>query len=59
VCSSDLENGIDVTKSNKLFLIDSNKGKKFKIKSASRVGIKQGLEKKWRFYVKDNEYIST
>ncbi|MBP7791677.1 MAG: DNA-3-methyladenine glycosylase [Candidatus Goldbacteria bacterium] len=53
------ENGLDVTKSNKLFLIDSRKRKKFKIISASRVGIKQGMDKKWRFYVKDNEYVST
>jgi len=53
------ENGLDVTKSNKLFLIDSRKRKKLKIISASRVGIKQGMDKKWRFYVKDNEYVST
>jgi DNA-3-methyladenine glycosylase len=31
---------------------------KFKISSGSRIGIKQGLDKKWRFWIKGNEYVS-
>ena len=52
------ENGMDIVKSSKLFVIDSNNKRKIKIISASRVGIKQGLEKKWRFYIKDNKFVS-
>ncbi len=52
------ENGIDVVKSNNLFLEDSNNIKNFKIISTSRVGIKQGTEKRWRFYIKDNQFVS-
>ncbi len=29
-----------------------------KIASSSRIGIKQGKEKRWRFYVKNNEFVS-
>jgi len=52
------ENGLDIVKSSKLFVIDSNNKRKIKIISTSRVGIKQGLEKKWRFYIKDNKFVS-
>lgn len=52
------ENGVDVVKNSTLFLVDSNKRRDFKIISTSRVGIKQGLEKKWRFYISGNKYVS-
>jgi len=52
------ENGMDIIKSRELFIVDSNNVRKFKIISTSRVGIKQGTEKKWRFYIKGNKYIS-
>lgn len=52
------ENGIDVVKSKTFFFIRPKKKRKFKIISTSRVGIKQGLDKKWRFYIKDNKFVS-
>ncbi|MCX8092714.1 MAG: DNA-3-methyladenine glycosylase [Candidatus Goldbacteria bacterium] len=52
------ENGLDVINSKNLFLEDLNNSKKFKIISTSRVGIKQGLDKKWRFYIEGNKYVS-
>ncbi len=52
------ENGMDVIKSKKLFVVCSDKRERIKIISTSRVGIKRGLEKKWRFYIKGNKYIS-
>jgi DNA-3-methyladenine glycosylase len=32
--------------------------KKHKISSGSRIGIKHGLDKKWRFWIKGNAYVS-
>jgi DNA-3-methyladenine glycosylase len=52
------ENGIDVIKSKTFFFIKPGNKHKFKIISTSRVGIKQGLDKKWRFYIKDNKFVS-
>ena len=49
-------NGEDVTKSKKLFFLNNNK--KFKINSSSRIGIKKGKEKKWRFYIANNPFVS-
>lgn len=52
--------GVDLIKSNKLYLIDDNQ-RNFKIKAAPRVNIDYAEEyrdKKWRFYIKDNRYIS-
>lgn len=49
-------NGEDITKSKKLFIINNNE--KFKIKSSSRIGIKKGIEKKWRFYIDNNPFVS-
>ncbi|MCX7698067.1 MAG: DNA-3-methyladenine glycosylase [Candidatus Goldbacteria bacterium] len=52
------ENGLDVVNSKNLFIEDLKDRKKFKIISTSRVGIKQGLDKKWRFYIEGNKYVS-
>ena len=52
--------GVDLIKSNKLYLLDDNQ-RNFKIKAAPRVNIDYAEEyrdKKWRFYIKDNKYIS-
>ncbi len=36
-----------------------NRGKVVKrISSSSRIGIKEGKKKNWRFYIKDNEFVS-
>ncbi len=32
--------------------------RKFRTASGSRIGIKRGLEKKWRFWIKGSEYVS-
>ena len=38
--------------------VASGTSNQYKIASGSRIGIKQGLVKKWRFWIKDNEYVS-
>jgi len=32
--------------------------KKYKISAGSRIGIKQGLDKKWRFWIKGSKFVS-
>lgn len=49
-------NGIDLC-SDILYVVDRNE-KKGKIISTSRVGINLGKDKKWRFYIKDNKFVS-
>ena len=49
-------NGIDLC-SDILYVEDRNE-KKGKIISTSRVGINAGKDKKWRFYIKDNKFVS-
>ena len=52
--------GCDLVKSNKLYIIDENKAD-FTIKAAKRVNIDYAEEykdKKWRFYIKGNQYKS-
>lgn len=53
------ENGLDLcAKGAKLFIARGN-NKKYRIASSVRIGIKEGLELKWRFYIKDNEFVSS
>ena len=47
--TKDEHNGIDITKNNKIFIYD-DKYKTKNIKTSSRIGIKKGIEKQWRFY---------
>ncbi|MCX8009793.1 MAG: DNA-3-methyladenine glycosylase [Ignavibacteria bacterium] len=50
-------NGCDLKTSNELFLIDSEISQ-FKIVQTTRVGIKQSIDKKYRFYIKGNPFVS-
>lgn len=49
-------NGADL-RSDFLYLIDDG-FKDFKIQSSSRIGIRVGAEKPWRFFVKGNEFVT-
>ncbi len=51
-------NGRDATVKGPLYVIDNPVKKHIDIISSSRIGIKQGKDKPWRFYIKDNEFIS-
>jgi DNA-3-methyladenine glycosylase len=51
-------NGTDLTR-DELFLTKGKDIPRSKIGSSRRVGIRNGKEKKWRFFVKGNKFVST
>jgi DNA-3-methyladenine glycosylase len=51
------ENGLDLTKE-QIFLIEGEKIPKQEIVATKRIGIKKSVELPWRFYIKDNPYVS-
>ncbi len=50
-------NGVDVCNNNKIFLFDSEENN-FKICKSFRIGVVKDLNKKLRFYIKDNACVS-
>ncbi len=52
------ENGIDLITSEDLFLTRGKLHKEEKIAITTRVGINVGVEKEWRFFIKDNPFVS-
>jgi len=51
-------NGLDLTKGEELFLCEPVENQSFEIVSTKRIGIKSGIDKLWRFYIKDNAFVS-
>ena len=52
------QNGLELTNEGELFIHDLG-GKEFpEIVSTKRVGVKAGLDKPWRFYIKENRFVS-
>ncbi len=51
------ENGLDLTKE-QIFLVEGEKIPKQEIVATKRIGIKKSVELPWRFYIKDNPYVS-
>lgn len=49
--------GLDLT-GDKIFLLDRPKLKKSEIVVTKRIGIKKSVDLPWRFYIKDNPYVS-
>ena len=49
--------GTDLTK-NKIFLLDMPKVKKSKIGISKRIGISKSVDLPWRFFIKDNSFLS-
>ncbi len=52
------QNGLDLTRSGKLFICKPRMEEGFEVVVAGRVGIRVGVEKPWRFYIKDNRFVS-
>jgi len=51
------EDGMDLL-GNKVFIIRPAEERDFIISRSSRIGIKDGMKKKWRFFVKGNPWVS-
>ncbi|MCP8304649.1 MAG: DNA-3-methyladenine glycosylase [archaeon] len=47
-----------LTRGEELFLCKPIENQNFEIISTKRVGIKSGMDKLWRFYIKDNMFVS-
>ncbi len=51
------QNGINLT-GNKIYLLDNEKVKEEDIITTKRIGIQKSKDLKWRFYIKNNQYVS-
>ena len=51
------QNGIDLL-GDEIYLTEGVPVKKSQIISSHRIGITQGKEKRWRFYLKGNKFVS-
>ena len=52
------QNAVDVTKKGELYVTEGRRIDESQVIAASRIGIKLGLDKKWRFLIKDNSFVS-
>lgn len=52
------QNGMDVCQAGELYVRSSERVKRFKIGSSSRIGIANGTDKQWRFFINGNIYVS-
>lgn len=52
------QGGLDLTSSKELFVFRPNIEERLEIVSSTRIGTKQDIERKWRFYIKNNNFIS-
>lgn len=53
-----MHNGLDLTKSSELFICHPNIIEAVEIGTSSRIGIQAGSDKRWRFYIKNNKFVS-
>jgi DNA-3-methyladenine glycosylase len=51
-------NGCDLTSAGELYLAEPSHPRKVRIAVTTRIGIKAGSEKPWRFYIKGNPFVS-
>jgi DNA-3-methyladenine glycosylase len=52
------QNGLDLTRSKRLFICKPEEKEKFEVVSTKRIGIRVGVNKPWRFYIEDNRFVS-
>ncbi|MDH5438171.1 MAG: DNA-3-methyladenine glycosylase [Candidatus Bathyarchaeota archaeon] len=52
------QNGLDLTRSKRLFICKPEEKEKFEVASTKRIGIRVGVNKPWRFYIEDNRFVS-
>lgn len=52
------QNGLDLTRSRELFICEPKVKENFEVVFTKRIGIKVGVDKPWRFYIKNNKFVS-
>ncbi|UCF58718.1 MAG: DNA-3-methyladenine glycosylase [Candidatus Bathyarchaeota archaeon] len=52
------QNGLDLTRSKELFISEPKVKENFEFVPTKRIGIKVGVDKPWRFYMRDNKFVS-
>jgi len=52
------QNGLDLTRSKELFICEPEVKANFEVVSTKRIGIKVGVDKPWRFYIKNDSFVS-
>jgi DNA-3-methyladenine glycosylase len=52
------QNGTDLL-GDEIYLLEGEKATAYRIGRSARIGVKNGREKKWRFYLKENLWISS
>lgn len=55
---SKIHNGVDLTNPDELFICAPKIIESFETTTSRRVGVKAGVEKPWRFYIKNSKFIS-
>ena len=55
---SKIHNGVDLTNPDELFICAPEIIESFETTTSKRVGVKAGIEKPWRFYIKNSKFIS-
>jgi len=53
------ENGLDLTESEELGLVDRSDRDNLEVVTSTRIGISEGKEKELRFYLKGNQFVSS
>jgi len=51
-------NGHDLTTGRRLFIADNADPGKFEIASSSRIGVRAGTDRLWRFFIRGNQFVS-
>ncbi len=55
---SKIQNGLDLTEQGELFICHREPRETFEIAASTRIGIKAAGRKRWRFYIKNNRFVS-
>ena len=51
-------NGLDLTEGREIFISQPETPERFEVVSTTRIGLRQGADKPWRFYIKGNKFVS-